>query len=114
MHESLFDKILAKKIPAHVVYEDDVVLAFHDIAPQAPVHVLVIPKKKWTSTADFMHACEEEVGAYMTRVARVAELLDLNSSGYRVVFNHGSDAQQSVPYVHAHILGGRMLGWPPG
>ncbi|MFW7380360.1 MAG: histidine triad nucleotide-binding protein [Oligoflexus sp.] len=112
--ETIFDKILAKEIPAQVVYEDDDVLAFHDINPQAPVHVLVIPKKKWKSFKDLQDADPVEVGRYMGKVSRVARELDLDDSGYRVVINHGRDGQQSVSYIHAHIIGGRALRWPPG
>ncbi len=114
MEDTIFDKILRKEIPAKIAYEDDDVLAFHDIDPQAPVHVLVIPKKKRTGVKTFPRASAEEIGTYMIAVAKVASHLDLDTDGYRVVFNQGRNGQQSVDYVHAHILGGRTLKWPPG
>ncbi len=112
--ETVFDKILSNEIPANRVFEDEDVLAFHDINPQAPVHVLVIPKKKITSFADFNDKDAVAVGNYMKKVALVARQLGLDEDGYRVVFNHGRDGQQTVEYVHAHILGGRAMKWPPG
>ncbi len=111
---TIFDKILKKEIPANVAYEDDTVLAFHDISPQAPTHVLVIPKHKWMRFADFGSADPKKVGEYLIAVAKVAKHLGLEDDGYRVVFNNGRDGQQTVDYIHAHILGGRKLTWPPG
>lgn len=111
---TIFDQILADQIPATKVYEDEYVLAFEDIHPAAQVHVLVIPKQKMISCADFIDADPSILGQYMKRVADVAQKLGLNSSGYRIVFNHGADGGQTVDYVHAHILGGQALGWPPG
>lgn len=112
--ETLFDKILAGEIPSEGVYEDEDVYAFRDINPQAPTHVLVIPRKKLTSFIEVQKADAETVGRFMKSVSKVATELGLDEDGYRVVFNSGSDAQQSVEYIHAHILGGRQLGWPPG
>ncbi len=111
---TIFEKILAGEIPANVVYEDDDIFAFHDISPQAPVHVLVIPKKKIRSFSNLKDSEIEFVGRYMSGVSKVASLLKLDDSGYRVVFNHGKDGQQTVDYIHAHIIGGRSLTWPPG
>ena len=112
--DTIFDRILRREIPSESVYEDDVVYAFRDVNPQAPVHVLVIPKEKRISFADLSSASAESVGAFMQGVARVARQLGLDDSGYRVVFNTGPDALQTVEYIHAHILGGRKMGWPPG
>jgi histidine triad (HIT) family protein len=112
--ETLFDQILAGSIPSESVYEDDDVYAFKDINPQAPVHVLVIPKEKLQSFADVRTADAEAIGAFMRGVSTVAAELGLEENGYRVVFNTGPEAQQSVLYLHAHILGGRQLSWPPG
>lgn len=110
----LFCKIVAREISASVVLEDDHVLAFRDIHPAAPTHVLVIPKKHITSVAD----ATDEDGALMGKVllaARdVAAKLGLIEGGYRLVVNHGPDAGQSVFHVHCHVLGGRALAWPPG
>jgi len=114
MEDTLFDKILRKEISADIVYEDDWVLAFRDIHPQAPIHVLVIPKKKWAGFQAFQSASPEEVGRYIQGVSAVAHALGLDENGYRIVWNQGRDGQQTVAYVHAHILGGRSLHWPPG
>ena len=114
MADTIFDQILNKKIPADIVYEDDRVLAFRDVSPQAPIHVLVIPKKKLVSFNDFNDAASTDVGDYMSSIAKVAQHLGLKQDGYRVVFNHGRHGQQTVDYVHAHLIGGRQLTWPPG
>jgi histidine triad (HIT) family protein len=111
---TIFDRILRREIPARIVYEDDVALAFHDVNPQAPVHVLVIPKQKIERFEALEGAAAAEVGAYFQAVAKVARQLGLNRNGYRVVLNNGRDGQQTVEYLHAHILGGRGLTWPPG
>jgi histidine triad (HIT) family protein len=111
---TIFDKILAKQAPADVVHEDDDVLAFRDVNPQAPVHVLVIPKRKVRSFAELAGADPAATGAFFSAVARVASALGLDGDGYRVVFNCGRHGQQTVGYLHAHVLGGRQLKWPPG
>lgn len=112
--DTIFDLILRGEIPATAVYEDDDVKAIKDINPQAPVHVLVIPKRKMVSLRDAREASDADLGALMRGISRAASALGLDDNGYRVVFNTGRDAQQSVAYIHAHILGGRALGWPPG
>ena len=114
MAETIFDQILSKKIPADVVYEDDWVIAFRDVSPQAPVHVLVIPKKKLISFIDLKKESVTNVGYYFQAVSKIVAQLGLESDGYRVVFNHGKHGQQTVDYLHAHIIGGRQLEWPPG
>jgi histidine triad (HIT) family protein len=114
MSDTIFDKIIRREIPAKIAYEDDHVLAFHDVSPQAPIHVLVIPKTKWVRFADLKQVEALALGQYMRSIALVAEQLGLEPSGYRVVFNNGRDGQQTVDYIHAHILGGRGLHWPPG
>lgn len=114
MSQTVFDKILRKEIPADVVYEDDDVLAFRDIRPQAPVHVLVIPKRRLSTLAD---ATEDDIlllGTLFVRTAEIARRLGIADSGYRIVVNHGQDAGQEVLYLHLHLLGGRRFGWPPG
>ena len=112
--ETIFDKILKKEIPCKIIYEDKEVLAFEDINPQAPTHVLVIPKTKMQSF-DSLHEFESDIiGRYMQKVSFVAKKLKLDKDGYRIVFNHGKYGQQTVPYIHAHILGGKQLTWPPG
>lgn len=111
---SVFDRILRKEIPADVVYEDDVVLAFRDTSPQAPTHVLVIPKKRAKTMNDLTEWSDSEVGALFRGAAQVAKQLDLADEGYRLVVNCGSLGMQTVPYIHIHLLGGRQLRWPPG
>jgi len=112
--DTIFDRILRKELPAAIVHEDEEVLAFHDANPQAPVHVLVIPKKKVASFDRLGELTEEEAGRFFQAVAAVARRLGLAESGYRVVINCGRDASQTVDYLHAHILGRRPLRWPPG
>jgi histidine triad (HIT) family protein len=112
--DTVFDKILRRELPARVVHEDQDVLAFHDARPQAPVHVLVIPKRKVASLDRLEEFSSQEAGRFLQAVASVARGLGLAESGYRVVINCGRDANQSVDYLHAHILGGRHMRWPPG
>ncbi|MCG8451667.1 MAG: histidine triad nucleotide-binding protein [Spirochaetales bacterium] len=114
MSDTIFDKILAGEIPADTVYEDDHVLAFRDINPQAPVHVLVIPKRRVERLSAYAQEHPEFVGQFFSAAARVAAHLDLDGPGYRLVVNNGQDGGQEVEYLHAHILGGRRLTWPPG
>ena len=114
MTETIFDKILSGEIPADKVYEDDEVLAFRDIAPQAPVHVLVIPKEHIERFSELPDREDIRIGAFFGRVAKIASDLGLDESGYRIVLNNGPDGGQEVEYLHAHILGGRKMTWPPG
>ncbi len=108
---NVFARILRGELPAKTVYEDDHALAFHDINPQAPVHVLVIPKGAYVSLADFAaHASDEEIAGFWRAVGRVARELGLEESGYRILANHGANAHQEVPHFHVHIFGGRPLG----
>ncbi len=111
---TLFEKIIAREIPAQIVYEDDQVLALRDIKPHAPVHVLVVPKKPIPRIADAKAEDEKLLGHLMLKAAEIAATLGLKSSGYRLVINNGPDAGESVPHLHCHILGGRALAWPPG
>ena len=110
----LFCQIVEKKVPAKVAYEDDQVMAFHDIRPQAPVHVLVIPKKHITSLLDLTPGDDALVGGVVRRARELARELGLADRGFRLVFNAGDDAGYSVYHIHLHLLGGRALGWPPG
>lgn len=113
MADTIFGKIVRGEIPATIVHEDDLCMAFHDVAPQAPVHVLVIPKKPIVSLAD---AATDDAGLLghlvfvATQLARTLGLAD----GYRLVINCGRDGGQSVDHLHLHLLGGRRLSWPPG
>ncbi len=112
--DTLFDRILRREIPCNSAYEDDDVLAFHDINPQAPVHVLVIPKKRAATFTELASQSTQDVGALFQKAAMVAKKLGLAEGGYRIVVNCGRHGQQSVDYLHVHILGGRQLHWPPG
>lgn len=109
MADTIFDKILEGKIPASIVYEDNDVLAFKDISPQAHTHVLVIPKKKAISLKDLKNWDSRDVGVFFQKVAMVAETIGISESGYRTVLNTGANGGQSVDYLHAHILGGEPL-----
>jgi histidine triad (HIT) family protein len=113
MPETVFSKIIERKIPARIEHEDDLCLAFHDVAPQAPTHVLVIPKKPIPSLADLEAADEALVGHLVVVATQLAAKLGLGN-GYRLVVNCGRDGGQSVDHLHVHLLGGRSLGWPPG
>jgi diadenosine tetraphosphate (Ap4A) HIT family hydrolase len=108
---NVFAKILRGEIPSRKVYEDDVALAFHDINPQAPVHVLVIPKGAWCSHADFTaNATDAEIAGFWRAVGKVARDLGLEAGGYRILSNMGEDGGQEVPHFHVHIFGGRRIG----
>ncbi|HSH39266.1 MAG TPA: histidine triad nucleotide-binding protein [Chthoniobacterales bacterium] len=111
---TLFEKIAQRQIPAKIVWEDDEVLAFHDVNPQAPVHVLIVPKRVIPRVAESTAADQALLGKLLLTTRAVAEKLDLFESGYRVVINNGPDAGESVPHLHVHVLGKRPLGWPPG
>lgn len=114
MSKTLFEKLIAREIPADVVYEDDSVFAFKDIKPQAPVHVLIVPKKPIPRIAEAVPADHAVLGHLMLKAAEVARKLGLEQSGYRLVFNNGRDGGEAVPHLHCHILGGRPMAWPPG
>ena len=108
---NIFAKIIRKEIPAKIIYEDDYALAFPDINPQAPVHVLVIPKGAYQSAADFgASASPAEITGFYRALAHVGKMLGVEESGYRIVCNVGPDSQQMVPHFHAHLLGGRPMG----
>jgi diadenosine tetraphosphate (Ap4A) HIT family hydrolase len=108
---NVFARILRGELPSQQVYADEWALAFHDIAPQAPVHVLVIPRGKWRSWADFSAgASDAEIGGYVRAIGAVAKMLGLETPGYRLLANAGVDAGQEVPHLHVHLFGGRGLG----
>jgi histidine triad (HIT) family protein len=111
---TLFEKIIARQIPARIVAETDDWIAFHDIHPQAPVHVLVVPKKVIVRVGEAGAADAPLLGALLLGVQQVARELGLLDSGFRVVINHGPDGGETVPHLHVHVLGGRPLAWPPG
>lgn len=111
---TIFERIIAREIPADIVYEDDHAVAFRDIRPQAPVHLLVVPRKP---LADLEAAGAEDamlLGQVLEAARGAAARLGLTASGYRLVINNGREAGQEVPHLHVHLLAGRRLGWPPG
>lgn len=111
--DTIFGKIIRREAPAEIVYEDDLCLAFKDIHPQAPVHILVIPKKAIAQLADAESQDHALMGHLLLTAKRVAEQVGL-SNGYRIVINNGPDGGQTVYHLHLHILGGRPMQWPPG
>jgi histidine triad (HIT) family protein len=111
---TLFEKIAAREIPAEIVFENDEILAFRDINPQAPVHVLVVPKRCIPRLGAAVPGDAELLGKLLLAAAEIARLLGVETSGYRVVANLGPDAGESVPHLHVHLLAGRALAWPPG
>lgn len=110
-NENIFAKILRGEIPSNYIYEDEYNVAFHDIAPQAKIHILVIPKNAYISVADFSaHASAEEQASIMQAIGNVARQIGIEQTGYRVISNHGIDSHQEIPHLHFHILGGEPLG----
>lgn len=110
---TLFEKIIARGIPADIVFEDDLCLAFRDIAPQAPVHILVVPKKPIPRVGDASRADQELLGHLLLTAAGIARTENL-AEGFRIVINNGSHGGETIPHLHIHLLGGRHLEWPPG
>lgn len=113
---TLFEKIVAREIPADILHEDDICIAFRDISPQAPVHFLVVPKKPIPRIAEAEEADQSTLGHLLLTAAKVATAEGLNSpdGGFRVVINNGANGGETVPHLHVHVLGGRPLTWPPG
>ena len=112
--KTLFEKIVAREIPAEIVFEDDHVLAIRDINPQASVHILIFPKRVVPRIAEAQPADHKLLGHLLLKAAGVAAKLGLGKTGYRLVINNGADGGETVPHLHVHILGGRHLAWPPG
>ena len=111
---TIFEKIIAREIPAKVIWEDDDAIAFEDVNPQAPVHVLIVPKKvipRLSAASGSDHAL---LGKLLAVAGELAKKLEIDKTGYRVVINSGPDAGESVPHLHVHLLGKRALAWPPG
>ena len=111
---TIFEKIASREIPARIVYETDEFLAFHDVNPQAPVHVLIVPKRVIPRIAEATAADAGLLGKMLIASREIAQQLGVADTGYRLVINNGRDAGESVPHVHMHLLGGRHLAWPPG
>jgi histidine triad (HIT) family protein len=114
MSKTVFEKIIAREIPADIIYEDDLVVAFHDIKPQAPIHVLIVPRKPIPRIAEATPEDHRLLGHLLIKAAEVAARLGLKQNGYRLVINNGPDGGESVPHLHCHLFGGRPMRWPPG
>jgi histidine triad (HIT) family protein len=114
LEKTLFEKIRDREIPADIVHEDDHSLAFRDISPQAPVHILVVPKKVIPRIAAASGDDAEVLGKLLITAATVARQQGIAESGFRLVINNGRDGGETVPHLHIHLLGGRPLDWPPG
>lgn len=114
MGNTIFSKIIDKQLPADIVYEDDHVLAFKDIAPQAPIHILVIPKKEIPTINDITEEDIPLVGELIFVAKKLAKKFGIDENGYRLVMNCNRDAGQAVFHIHLHLLGGRKFNWPPG
>jgi len=111
---SIFTKIINKEIKANIIYEDNLSLAFEDINPVAPAHVLIIPKKEIPTTNDINSNDKKTIGHLFIVAKKIAEKMKIDKSGYRIVFNCNDDAGQTVYHIHMHLIGGRKLKWPPG
>jgi histidine triad (HIT) family protein len=111
---TIFERIAAGEIPANIVHQDSEVLAFHDINPQAPVHILVVPKRLISRVGEAQDTDEAVLGQLLLAARDIAKSQGLDRSGYRLVINNGPDAGEAVPHLHVHLLGGRPLDWPPG
>jgi histidine triad (HIT) family protein len=113
MSNTIFDKVISKELPADIVYEDDQCLAFKDINPQAPIHILIIPKKTITKVSDAELNDEKILGHLLLKAGEIAENLGVKDA-FRLVINNGEEAGQTVFHLHIHLLAGRELNWPPG
>ena len=113
---TLFEKIIAREIPADIIYEDEACIAINDIHPQAPVHVLVFPRRVIPRVGEAVPEDQATLGALLLAAGKIAQRLGVSSTskGFRLVINHGRDAGETVPHLHVHLLAGRDLGWPPG
>jgi histidine triad (HIT) family protein len=111
---TLFEKIIAREIPADIVHEDEHLIAIRDISPRAPIHVLIIPKRVIVRAGDAAPEDAELLGRLIVAAGGIARALGVSESGFRLVINHGPDAGESVPHLHVHLLAGRALEWPPG
>jgi len=111
---TIFEKIIARQIPAKIAHEDDLCIAIHDINPQAPVHVLVIPKKPIARVGAATADDQAVLGHLLLTAGNLAKKLGVSDSGYRIVINSGPDGGETVPHLHVHLLGQRLLAWPPG
>ncbi len=113
MTQTLFQRIIAREIPAKIAHEDDLCIAIHDIQPQAPVHLLIIPKRPIARINEAVAADQALLGHLLLTAQALARQLNL-TAGFRIVINNGPHGGESVPHLHVHLLGGRQLAWPPG
>lgn len=113
---TLFEKIIARDIPADIIYEDELCLAFHDVHPQAPTHILIIPKKCIARIGEASNEDQALLGHLLLTAGKIADELKIKNTeqGFRLVINHGKNGGESVPHLHIHLLAGRPLSWPPG
>ncbi len=111
---TLFEKIAAGEIPANIVHTDEICIAFHDINPQAPMHVLIVPRKPIPRVAEADKKDQSLLGHLLLTATEIAKKLGLSEKGFRLVINNGRDGGESVPHLHVHLLGGRPMSWPPG
>lgn len=111
---TLFEKICQGEIPAKIVYQDELCVCFHDIAPQAPTHLLLVPRKPIPRIAETTPEDQELLGHLLRQIPHITQELGLTENGFRLIINNGRDGGEAVPHLHIHILGGRQLTWPPG
>jgi histidine triad (HIT) family protein len=111
---TIFEKIIAREIPARFIFEDEEIVAFHDVNPQAPVHFLVVPKKVIPRIAQVAPEDQTLLGRLLLVARELAKELGLNEAGFRIVINNGRNGGETVPHLHVHVLGGRHMSWPPG
>jgi histidine triad (HIT) family protein len=112
--KTIFQKIIDREIPSEILYEDDLIAAFRDIDPKAPVHILIVPKKAIPRVGAAVEEDQEALGRILLKAGEIAEIAGVKDSGFRLVINHGKDGGESVPHLHCHLLGGRRMSWPPG
>ena len=111
---SLFTKIINKEIPSNIIYEDDEIIAFDDIDPKAPIHILIVPKKEISTLNDIENNDRSTIGNMFIIAKKLAKKFNIDKTGYRTVFNCNEDGGQTVSHIHLHLLGGRKFSWPPG
>lgn len=114
MAQTIFERLIDGEIPTEIVYQDDLVFAFRDINPKAPIHILIVPKKPIPRIAESTLDDQFLLGHLLLKAAHVAKVIGLEGTGYRLVINNGHDGGETVPHLHCHILGGRLMDWPPG
>ena len=114
MNNSIFTRIINREIPSEIIYEDEFVAAFKDISPQAPIHFLIVPKTEIPTLNDLTEDDEKLMGHIIYVAQKLAKQFNIAENGYRLVFNCNKDSGQTVFHIHCHLLGGKIMGWPPG